>query len=255
MSGLDTRKMQSDLSRALTSREGGWTWLVHNDAAAAWWGAFQGRGPGVVTIAGTGAVSYAQVGERTARAGGWGALLGDEGSGYSLGRGAIIAVLRSEDGMAGPTALRGLILSALRLDDAQQLIDHVHVRMSVSEVAALAPLVFAAAGQGDEAAEDIVDNAANALVAQTEAAARGALAPGWGDQVDAAFVGGVLRSEYYEGALRKRLVASQVCRWVEPSAGSAVGAVLLGGHHLGLPVGWWSGDPAVHASTTNMEER
>jgi N-acetylglucosamine kinase-like BadF-type ATPase len=255
MSGLDTGQMRKDLSEALASREGRWTWLVDNDAAAAWWGAFQGRGAGVVTIAGTGTVSYAQAGERRARAGGWGALLGDDGSGYSLGRGAIMAVLRSEDGMAGPTALSGLILDALGLDDAHQLIDCVHVHMSVSDVAALTPLVFAAAEKGDAAAEDLVASAADALVSQAEAAGTRALPPGSAGGIDAAFVGGVLRSRFYERALRKRVAASPVCRWLQPAADAAEGAVLLGGHHLGLPVGWWSSAPAVRPLTTNTEER
>jgi N-acetylglucosamine kinase-like BadF-type ATPase len=255
MSGLDTGQMRMDLSAALESREARWTWLVDNDAAAAWWGAFQGRDAGVVTIAGTGTVSYAQAGERRARAGGWGALLGDDGSGYSLGRGALIAVLRAEDGMAGPTALSGLLLGALGVDDAHQIIDRVHLHMSVSDVAALAPLVFAAAEQGDAAAEELVACAADALVLQAEAAATQVLAPGAAGPVDAAFVGGVLRSRFYERALEKRVAASSVCRWLQPAAHAAEGAVLLGGHHLGLPVSWWSSAPAVQPLTTNTEKR
>jgi molecular chaperone DnaK (HSP70) len=56
--------------------------------------------------------------------------------------------------------------------------------------------------------------------------------------VDAAFVGGLAHNPYVRRVLRERLTGSQVCRWVEPAATAAVGAVLLGAAELGLPADW-----------------
>ena len=63
-----------------------------------------GGAPGVVIAAGTGSVALA-VGRRVARVDGWGSLVGDAGSGYWIGRAAIDAVLRADDGRGEPTAL------------------------------------------------------------------------------------------------------------------------------------------------------
>jgi N-acetylglucosamine kinase-like BadF-type ATPase len=238
LSGIDTDAMQVELTQELRGREPRWTWLVDNDATAAWWGAFGGRSPGVVTIAGTGAVSYARSGARTARAGGWGALLGDEGSGYSVGRAAIIAVLRAADGLGPDTALHEAVLDELQLTESHELIDHVHVEMSFTDVAALAPVVVGVAQDGDAVARAVVRRAADALVELADAAATRVVDDEAPVPVDAAFVGGLAHSPYVRQVLRARLAASQVCRWVEPAATAAVGAVLLGASRLGLPSDW-----------------
>jgi N-acetylglucosamine kinase-like BadF-type ATPase len=55
-------------------------------------------GPGVVVIAGTGSIAYGRDRQgRTARAGGWGFAIGDEGSAHWIGRSAVSAVLRAAD--------------------------------------------------------------------------------------------------------------------------------------------------------------
>ncbi|MCW2677391.1 MAG: N-acetylglucosamine kinaselike protein [Modestobacter sp.] len=255
LSGIDTDAMQVDLTRELQTREPRWTWLVDNDATAAWWGAFGGRSrPGVVTIAGTGAVSYARSGARSARAGGWGALLGDEGSGYSVGRAAIIAVLRATDGLGPATALREAVLSELQLVECHQLIDHVHVEMSFADVAALAPVVVGVAQDGDPVAQAVVHRAADALVELADAAATRVVDDEAPVPVDAAFVGGLAHSPYVRRVLHARLAGSQVCRWVEPDATAAVGAVLLGASRLGLSLDW-SAAPLTDLVPAASEDR
>jgi N-acetylglucosamine kinase-like BadF-type ATPase len=57
-----------------------------------------GTGPGVIVIAGTGSIAYGRDREgNTARAGGWGFAIGDEGSAHWIGRAAVAAVLRASD--------------------------------------------------------------------------------------------------------------------------------------------------------------
>src|SRR5437763_608728 len=71
---------------------------VDNDARIALTGAI-GFGPGVVVIAGTGSVAVGRnAGGEEARAGGWGPIVGDEGSGYAIARAGLAAVLRAYDG-------------------------------------------------------------------------------------------------------------------------------------------------------------
>src|SRR2546423_182339 len=99
--------------------------------------------PGIVIIAGTGSIAYGRnaAGE-AARAGGWGHMIGDEGSGYWIGREAPSAVMRAGDGRGPATQLGGDILAHFAVDDESRLprivYDRDQPRMSV---AALGPIV------------------------------------------------------------------------------------------------------------------
>ena len=99
MPGVRLPGQARDLSEALT-RQTGCPVHVTGDADSARAGAFLG-GPGVVVIAGTGSMASGRNGESSARAGGHGFLLGDEGGAYWIGRAAVRAALRWEDGMGG----------------------------------------------------------------------------------------------------------------------------------------------------------
>src|SRR6476661_5326162 len=84
--------------------------LVVNDALVALEAGAPGQ-PGVVVISGTGSISYGRNGRgEAARSGGWGYVLGDEGSGYWIGRAALRAVLRQSDRRGTDTVLTDLLL-------------------------------------------------------------------------------------------------------------------------------------------------
>src|SRR5918994_242731 len=84
--------------------------LVVNDALVALV-AGAGDDPGVVLIAGTGSIAYGvNTDGYAARSGGWGFVLGDEGSGYWIGRQALTAVVRAADGRGAKTRLTELVL-------------------------------------------------------------------------------------------------------------------------------------------------
>src|SRR6266581_1820269 len=99
MPGVRQPGWARDLSDTLT-RQTGCPVHVTGDADSARAGAFLGA-PGVVVIAGTGSMASGWNGESSARAGGHGFLLGDEGGAYWIGRAAVRAALRWEDGMGG----------------------------------------------------------------------------------------------------------------------------------------------------------
>src|SRR3989449_1675461 len=140
--------------------------LVVNDALVALT-AGAGDAPGVVLIAGTGSIAYGRnSGGYAARAGGWGHILGDEGSGFWIGRRALAAVMRQSDGRGPTTALTELILRRMKLADPSELIHEVYDRnVRQQGIAALAPLVQQARDAGDAVASGILERAARELVA------------------------------------------------------------------------------------------
>jgi len=122
-------------------------------------------GWGVAMICGTGSIVYGrnQSGETT-RAGGWGYLLGDEGSGYRIGLAALQAIVRSHDGRDESTALQSLILNHLSLSSPVDLIKYIYrERVPTTEIAALASCVEEAADGGDAVATKILQEAAHEL--------------------------------------------------------------------------------------------
>jgi N-acetylglucosamine kinase-like BadF-type ATPase len=136
--------------------------LVTTDIEIALSGAFA-DGPGIVVSAGTGSVAVGrdQQGNRH-RIGGYGWQMGDEGSGYAIGRASLGAVSRARDGRSPPTALSERILQATRSADFDALIRWA-AGASPAEVAALAPHVVAVGAAGDPLAQGIADYAAREL--------------------------------------------------------------------------------------------
>src|SRR5262249_17217403 len=122
--------------------------------------------PAIVLIAGTGSIAYGRNGSgEAARAGGWGHMIGDEGSGYWIGREALAAVMRGADGRGPETALTSEILGHFGVADVSRLPRIVYDReMPRMSVAALGPIVQAVASGGDAVAIRILERAAEELV-------------------------------------------------------------------------------------------
>jgi len=134
--------------------------------------AFAGGTPasdGAVLVAGTGAAAGSLTDHRLTRtADGHGWLLGDDGSGFWLGREAVRATLRTLDARGNPGALVDSVLRELDADRTERqrdrVIQAVNSRPGV-RLSALAPLVTAAYRTGDPQARSIVERAAAALLA------------------------------------------------------------------------------------------
>ncbi|GAX91730.1 N-acetylglucosamine kinase [Effusibacillus lacus] len=113
--------------------------------------AASGESKGIVLIAGTGSIAFGvnEAGE-TCRVGGWGYLIGDEGSGYDIGKRALIAIMRSYDGRGPSTLLTKKILTRYGLQDVPDLIPLVYSECySRERMAELARVVMDAALEGD----------------------------------------------------------------------------------------------------------
>src|SRR3954447_2381132 len=147
--------------------------LVVNDALVALEAGAPGQ-PGVVVISGTGSIAYGRNARgEAARAGGWGYVLGDEGSGYWIGRAALRAVLRESDERGPKTALSRLLLAHYGVERAQGLIHEVyHSTLKPSAIGALATCVQEAFTAGDAVALGILRAAAAELESSALSVAR-----------------------------------------------------------------------------------
>jgi glucosamine kinase len=139
--------------------------LVVNDALAALVAGAGDEGPGIVLIAGTGSICYGRnEAGRAARAGGWGYILGDEGSGWWMGRQALSAVMRAGDGRGPATQLTARVLEHFGCAGVSDLVHEVYYRDTRrGAVAGLSGVVQGAADDGDVVARQILSDAADEL--------------------------------------------------------------------------------------------
>jgi N-acetylglucosamine kinase-like BadF-type ATPase len=173
IAGVD-RPDDSAVVRALMKRIGYQARvLIVNDALVAL-EAGAPEQPGVVVISGTGSIAYGRNARgEAARAGGWGYVLGDEGSGYWIGRAALRAVLRESDRRGPKTALSALLLEHFGLAHPQGLIHEVyHSHLKPAAIGSLAKCVQTAFSHGDAVAIGILRGAANELESAALSVAR-----------------------------------------------------------------------------------
>jgi glucosamine kinase len=160
--GVGRAPERDELRKALRGENVASSVVVTTDIEIALAAAFA-DGPGIVVSAGTGSVAVGR--DRTGkqhRIGGYGWQMGDEGSGYAIGRASLGAVSRAVDGRSPKTALSDRLLRATRSDDYDELVRWA-AGASPAEVAALAPHVLAVAVAGDPLAQGIADYAAREL--------------------------------------------------------------------------------------------
>jgi N-acetylglucosamine kinase-like BadF-type ATPase len=204
--------------------------LIYNDAVAALASGTGGVLFGVVVVSGTGmiALGYNRAGARS-RAGGWGALLGDGGSGYALGAAILRAVAWAADGRGPQTALLPAVLALLDLDDTDALIRWAYDEFAWHRFARLAPLAVTCAAQGDAVAQAILAQGADDLDIAIETVAHNL---GLGaDAFPLVAAGGNLRPGLLCDLLAARLRHTlPAARLVHPVVDPAVGAALLACH-------------------------
>lgn len=173
---------------------------AHADAFGA--GEGSAPAPGILCVVGTGS-SVRAVGPRgeVVQVGGWGQLLGDEGSGYRIGLDGLRAVMRASDGREPHTSLRAALLEATGAAAPRDLVRWA-AGATKGEVAALSVIVATEARKGDPVAARIVHAALGAIRAHLEAALE--RAPGWDGSPTVAFVGGLVR----EGSVLQEAVTA-----------------------------------------------
>jgi glucosamine kinase len=163
VSGAGWPAAQRALLAALEDMELAEEVIVCGDGEIAMYDAF-GEGPGVLLISGTGSIAHGRgPSGQTARCGGWGPYVGDEGSGRWIGQRALAIVAAAADGREPATELTGSILTAAQLNDPSELVQW-SISASGKDLAALAPVVLATAANGDIRANALVSLAVEELV-------------------------------------------------------------------------------------------
>jgi N-acetylglucosamine kinase-like BadF-type ATPase len=123
------------------------------------------EGDGLVLIAGTGSIAYAEIGAQTFRAGGYGYLLGDTGSGYAIGAAALRHLFAAMETCSAQNAMLAELAAHLGANDRAGALARIYQSATpVAEIAACAPLVLRHAQRGEELAAGIVQHAAHGLV-------------------------------------------------------------------------------------------
>lgn len=160
VAGAGTPLTASALLAALTARFPQSRIDVTDDAHVALRAAVP-SGDAIALIAGTGSIAYAEVGGNAFRAGGFGYLAGDEGSGFAIGSSAIRLALKSSEGRAPSDALTQAVLARIDAADAREAVAVLSSAGSpIAEVASFATLVLESAAAGERSAAKIVQTAA-----------------------------------------------------------------------------------------------
>jgi glucosamine kinase len=200
VAGAGREAPRQALWEALVARDLAGDIVVQSDFGIALDDAF-GDGPGVLLIAGTGSSAFGRSpAGTTARCGGWGPVIGDEGSGTWIGRRALSIVSAAADGREAQTALTGAVLTAAEVNEVADLISWA-AAASREQIASLAPVVFSVAEAGDLRANAVISLAVEELMLHIRSLGQQL----FGDEraaIPVALTGGLMRKG---STLRKRL--------------------------------------------------
>lgn len=225
--GASRQSVADALADALRERFSDAAIVVSDDARIALRGAVP-KGDGIVLIAGTGSIAYAEIGARRNRAGGGGFAFGDEGSGFAIGAAALRLLLRAFDGRAPRDPFVEALAECTQSSDAVSLSAFAYGGGSpVSAIASVAPAVLELAGGGDRAASKIVQAAALDLFELVRAVVRRAQ---WeSGELPLVFSGGLLQNNSLLTYLVETRVANELpqLRIVKNGGAPYLGALAL----------------------------
>jgi N-acetylglucosamine kinase-like BadF-type ATPase len=229
--GSDRRRAEIEIRKV--AREKNFplkTVRVESDARIALEGALGGK-PGIVLISGTGSIGIGKDGDgKIHRVGGWGRAIGDEGSGFAIGRAGLVAVARALDGRGRPTMLTALAAKRFGLSSSQRIISKIY--QDHFDPSLLAPLVLKAAEKGDKVLKGILGEAALELVHHVRVLLtefKRPKKPLDGKGITVVLLGGMLeRPNYLSRTLKKKIRLAFPRVNMRPPCGSpAYGGVLL----------------------------
>lgn len=140
---------------------------IESDARISLEGAFSGK-PGSILIAGTGSIMFGKDAQGNIhRVGGFGRYIGDEGSGYSLGKKGLNAVSKYFDGRGTETMLSNLISEHFQINNSESLITAVY--KNNFDIASIAKDVVYSAEKNDEVCKKIVEEEIDELILHIKA--------------------------------------------------------------------------------------
>jgi N-acetylglucosamine kinase-like BadF-type ATPase len=164
LAGVDRNEDKDLIYHTLKSLYYNCDFLVNSDAKISLAGGI-GADVGITVISGTGSIAYGVNHEgREVRAGGWGHIIGDEGSGYDIGRRGLMAIIRAYENRGPDTLLSKLILEHLNINSPWDLISFVYSDLTnKKKIASISRIVSKAADQGDMEALNILKKSAVSL--------------------------------------------------------------------------------------------
>jgi glucosamine kinase len=237
VAGAGRDQAKQALWQALVARDVAGDVVVHSDFGIALDDAF-GDGPGVLLIAGTGSAAFGRSpAGSTGRCGGWGPVIGDEGSGTWIGRRALSIVSAAADGRESQTALTGAVLTAAEVNEVADLIPWA-ASASREQIASLARVVFNVAEAGDLRANAVVSLAVEELMLHIRALSQQL----FGDEraaIPVALAGGLMTKgtllrKRLEHRLRTGVPGAQVKAGpIVPARGAVRGALRFVGAEVG----------------------
>lgn len=138
--------------------------IVTDDVTIAFYGGLDGA-PGVMVISGTGSICFGcNYHGEIFRCGGWGHILGDEGSGYAIGVGVLASVMRAYDGRGPKTAMTSMVLEHLHISSPENMVEYVYRSgAGKKDIASFAKFADDGCELNDPVALSIIDNAAKEL--------------------------------------------------------------------------------------------
>lgn len=172
--------------------------IVDSDARISLEAAFPNK-PGMILISGTGSIMFGKDGQGNLyRVGGWGRILGDEGSGFYIGKKGLISSIKQIDGRGEKTLLFDLISEKYNLNSLETIIKSIYT--DNFDIAKIAPLVFEAAEKDDKIAKEILDEAADELLLHIETMLKKI---NFVDKIGLSFVGSIITNDNY---IRRKIV-------------------------------------------------
>ena len=201
----------------------GITPVVVNDGELALRAMLKGE-DGILTIAGTGSIAFGIKENKSARCGGWGHILGDEGSGYKLSIEAIKNMIYEYDNSLEKSKLTIKLMEKLNIKEVDEIIDFVY-SSSKDKIAIGAPIVSMLAEEGDILAKKILEDEARALAKTTENVYKKL---GF-EKCSIGLVGGVVRkSKIFRAAFEKALNENiNVISFIDDDVSAAKGAYYM----------------------------
>ncbi|MYL40295.1 N-acetylglucosamine kinase [Virgibacillus salexigens] len=203
---------------------------VQPDAINALYSGTLGK-PGVVQISGTGSLTFGiNENQQQSRIGGWGYLLGDEGSGYDIGKKGIAAALHYLDGKINETMLLKMLYDYFHVDTGRDLTDQIyHNADPKRSIASVCRLVFQAYQSGDKAASIIIDDAAWEIARNIHLLHKRLFSVG--EQINVVVCGGVFQNSIFPTLIKQELNKivsgiTVITPKLPPVCGSVIGAYL-----------------------------
>lgn len=197
--------------------------FVESDARIALEGAFSGKS-GAILIAGTGSIMFGKDSTGVIhRVGGFGRFIGDQGSGYMLGRKGLIAVSKHFDGRGIPTKLSKLLYEKFNISSPEELITEIY--RNNFDIASVAPLVMQAAEMNDEVCMDILEEESEELIMHIVAMMEKIKEP----ELKVCLIGGVISNDNIYSRMFKEKVSKKFknVKIQPPELEPAMGAVLM----------------------------